>query len=243
MSPRGCLRGGLFVCRHLPIGRRPHVTTPHSPLSSLRRERRRQCERLTQFPFCSRAAGGHNFYGRGVHLKRSSQPKLIGNLRVIFLAGILGALISGTSVSAADYSVDFGVDSVAGRDAGSLTCLFDQICHARMESLGLRISVSVPLDNIEHARIQLSGNDEGCCYFRGAADAVFVDRRKPLSRVPFFRGSRPRGGLFVENERAGILYLRFSPRRDPRRRLEKDTWNQNGKNRTKTLAAVQFDGH
>lgn len=148
----------------------------------------------------------------------------------------------GTSVSAADYGVDFGVDSVAGRDAGSLTCLFDQICHAKMESLGLKISVSVPRDSVDHARIKLSGNDEGCCYFRGAADAVFVDRRKPLSRVPFFRGSRPRGGLFVENERAGILYLRFFPRRDPNRRLEKDARNQNGENRTKAVAAAQFDG-
>ena len=176
-------------------------------------------------------------------MKRSSHPKLIGCLCVLFSAGILGTLLFGTPVSAADYGVDFGVDSEAGRDAGSITCLFDQICRGKMESLGLSIRVSVHRDDVELARIQLSGNDQGCCYFRGAADTLFVDRRKPLSRVPFFRGSRPRGGLFVENERAGILYLRFFPRRDPQRRLEKDTRNQNGENRTKTVTASQFDGY
>src|SRR5690348_2237887 len=97
----------------------------------------------------------------------------------------LAVLASGNSVLAADYSVDFGVDSEAGRDAGSFTCQFDQVCHAKMKSLGLSISVSVRRDDAELARVQLSGNDLSCCYFRGAADKVFVDRRKLLSRVPF----------------------------------------------------------
>jgi len=34
-SPRGDIRGGLFVCLS-PIGRRPHVTTPHLPAPCLR---------------------------------------------------------------------------------------------------------------------------------------------------------------------------------------------------------------
>lgn len=43
----GSLRGGLFVCRHSrplhsPIGRRPHVTTPHLPLSAPASEARRR---------------------------------------------------------------------------------------------------------------------------------------------------------------------------------------------------------
>jgi hypothetical protein len=176
-------------------------------------------------------------------LNRSSQPNLIRYLGVILPAAMLAMLLHATSASAADYSVDFGVDSEAGRDAGLLTCMFEQTCHAKMESLGLTLSVRVPGGGAALARVRLSGSDQGCCYFRGVVDTTFVDRHLPLSRVPFFRGSPPRGGLFFENKRAGILYLRFSPRRDPNRRQEKDAWNENGEDRTKAPAAAQFDRH
>jgi hypothetical protein len=46
-------------------------------------------------------------------------------------------------------------------------------------------------------------------YFDYAADSVAIDTRKPVSRVPFFKGERARGGLHIENERVGTLYLRF----------------------------------
>jgi len=115
-------------------------------------------------------------------------------------------------VLAADYSVDFGVETDAGKDAGSLTCLFDEICDAKLESLGLIVSLIVFRSNPERASVHLRGGDLSCCYFDGAADSIAIDPRKPLSRVPFFKGARARGALFIENERVGTLYLRFDYR-------------------------------
>jgi hypothetical protein len=122
---------------------------------------------------------------------------------------LLGIFLSGTSVLAADYSVDFGAETDAGRDAGTLTCLFGQICRAKMESIGLRVSIDVFRSEPERAIVHLYGGDPSCCYFAYAADNTIVDPRKSLSRVPFFKGAEAKGGLFIENEPAGTLYLRF----------------------------------
>ena len=128
------------------------------------------------------------------------------------ILALLGTLLSGGSVLAADYSVDFGVETDAGKDAGSLMCVFDQTCSAKMEALGLRISIDVFGSNPQRAHVNLYGGDLSCCYFDGAADSIVIDPRKPLSRVPFFKGARARGGLYIENERVGTLYLRFDYR-------------------------------
>jgi hypothetical protein len=73
----------------------------------------------------------------------------------------------------------------------------------------------------------LNGANVGCCYFAYAKESIVVDTRTPLSRVPIFRGMRPKGGLFIENEHAGTLYLKFhsfGDGVDNLRRLDRSTW-------------------
>ncbi len=49
-----------------------------------------------------------------------------------------------------------------------------------------------------------------------ATDSITIDPFKPPFRVPFFKGVRARGGLFVQNERVGALYLKFHlPKKGP----------------------------
>jgi hypothetical protein len=122
---------------------------------------------------------------------------------------LLGTLLSASFALAEDYSVDFGADTVRGRDAGTLHCRFGYICDAKMESLGLIVSVDTSRGDPPSAHIRLNGGDLGCCYFAGAAGSMTIDPRKSLYRVPLFKGAGARGSLFIENERMGTLYLRF----------------------------------
>ena len=139
-------------------------------------------------------------------------PRKVGS--AIASPAILGvalasALLSST-VRAANYSVDFGVDTVgAGKDAGSLTCQLKQICNATMGPLGLRLSVHLPWKDSGQAVVRLKNSDLSCCYFAGGGESVTIDARTPLTQLPFFKGAAPRGGLFIQNERVGTLYLRF----------------------------------
>ncbi len=126
----------------------------------------------------------------------------------------LGIFVLGSSALAADYRVDFGAETSAGKDAGTLNCLFDKICGTKLESLGLRVSVYMSRREPERASINLYGGDPSCCFFAGAADSMAINSLQPLSRVPFFEGAGARGGLFIENQRAGTLYLRFNFFRD-----------------------------
>jgi len=118
-------------------------------------------------------------------------------------------LVSANAALAEDYTVDFGADTDRGRDAGTLYCWLGKACEGKMESLGLKVRVLVSPTNTATARIELNGTNAGCCYFAYAKDSVIVDARASLSRVQMFRGMRSRGGLFVENEGAGTLYLKF----------------------------------
>jgi len=135
--------------------------------------------------------------------------------RSIAFPAVLGAvlacvLLSSNTVRAADYSVDFGVDTVAlGKDAGTLTCQLKQTCNAKIESLGLNISVRLSWKKSGEATVKLENGDLTCCYFPGGGRSATVDAQTKLSRLQFFKGSAPRGGLFITNEHAGILYLRF----------------------------------
>jgi hypothetical protein len=56
----------------------------------------------------------------------------------------------------------------------------------------------------------LYGAEGGCCLFAGATDSINVDPRKTPSRMSFYGGIKARGALLIENERVGILYLRFN---------------------------------
>jgi hypothetical protein len=125
------------------------------------------------------------------------------------ILALLGALVGMSPAFASDYSVDFGVETDAGKDAGTLACRFGEMCDAKVEWLGLRVAIHVFRHEPERATVYLDGGDLSCCYFEYAADKITVDPRKPLYRVPFFKGTRARGGLYVENQRVGTLYLRF----------------------------------
>jgi hypothetical protein len=128
------------------------------------------------------------------------------------ILALLCVLASGSSAPAANYSVDFGAETGAGKDAGSLVCLVGRTCTAEMESLGLRITFLVFRSEPERVTVHLYGRDLSCCYFTGAADSIDIDPRKPLSGMSFYRGGRATGGLFIENERVGTLYIRFNSR-------------------------------
>ena len=128
--------------------------------------------------------------------------------RVVLL--LLAVLTSSSSVFAGDYSVELGVDSRAGRDAGTVQCAIDQECSTRLEPLGLRINVRVSKRDPNRAIVRLYGYEPGCCYFKGAASSALVNLHDTLSRLPIFLRDRARGDLFIENERpVGTLYLRF----------------------------------
>jgi hypothetical protein len=60
----------------------------------------------------------------------------------------------------------------------------------------------------------LHGDDSSCCYFAYAKDSITVDPAEPVSRFLFFRGVGARRGVFIENEPAGTLFLRFRLLRD-----------------------------
>src|SRR5690349_18098792 len=93
----------------------------------------------------------------------------------VFGVALATALLSST-VRAADYSVDFGVDTVdAGKDAGSLTCQLKQVCSAKMEPLGLRLSVHLLWKDSGQAVIRLKNSDLNCCFFAGGGESITID--------------------------------------------------------------------
>jgi hypothetical protein len=126
--------------------------------------------------------------------------------------GVFGIALLVSSAFAADYSVEVGVETEIGKDANSLTCSFDEICRAKIEPLGLTVSIFVYRREPEQASVRLYASDPSCCYFDLAAESKIIDPRNLLSRVSFFKGTRARVGLFILNERAGTLYLRFDYR-------------------------------
>ena len=128
----------------------------------------------------------------------------------VFGTTIACTLLSSNTLRAADYSVDYGVDTVsAGKDAGSLTCQLKQTCQAKMGPLGLNVSVHLSWKKSGEAIVKLENDDLTCCYFSGGGRSATVNAHEKLSRLLFFKGAAPRGGLFIQNEQAVILYLRF----------------------------------
>jgi hypothetical protein len=131
-------------------------------------------------------------------------------LLAVLSAALACSLLSSNTAQAADYSVDFGVDTVgAGKDAGSITCQLKRICSAKMGPLSLTVSIHLSWKESGQAVIRLKNDDSDCCYFAGGGESVTIDARTPVSQLPFFKGTAPRGSLFIQNERVGTLYLRF----------------------------------
>jgi hypothetical protein len=130
--------------------------------------------------------------------------------RLPAIVAFLGALVSSSAVLAEDYSVDFGVKTGAGKDASTIKCRFGEMCAGTLESLGFRVSIYITRNETERATVDVYSGDTNCCYFDGTADKTIMDPRKSLFQIPFFRGVRPRGALFVKNELVGMLYLKFN---------------------------------
>jgi hypothetical protein len=125
------------------------------------------------------------------------------------LLALISILLSASATLAEDYSVDFGADTDRGRDAGTLHCQFGKACDGKMESLGVTVRLQMDRGSFAFADVRLEAGELGCCYFANTTSSIVIDPRKTLSRVPLFRGRGPRGALFIENEPAGNLYLRF----------------------------------
>jgi hypothetical protein len=140
-------------------------------------------------------------------MNAASLRRRLDSLRLA--AGVaLFVFLSADVALAQNYSVDFGVDTERGKDAGTLDCRFGQACQAKMESLGFSVRVEISRYPA-FADVSMEGDDLSCCYFASGKSKIGIDARKPLSRVPIFKGRGPKGGLFVQNERMGFLYLRF----------------------------------
>lgn len=128
---------------------------------------------------------------------------------LLALLAFVGTLLSGNSAFAEGYSVDFGVDTIQGRDADTISCQFDKICDGKIESLGLTIRLRLDSRNSAQADVRLKAGASGCCYFANNAPSIFLDPRETVFRIPLFKGEGSRGGLFIQNDPAGNLYLKF----------------------------------
>jgi len=122
---------------------------------------------------------------------------------------ILATLVLSGSAHAADYEVEYGAQTDSGKNAGVVRCDFYKVCGASLAALGLKAHIYLSRHQPGRAKVSLYGDDPSCCYFAAARDEVTVDSIEPVSRVPFFKGAGARGSLFIENERAGTLFLRF----------------------------------
>jgi hypothetical protein len=138
-------------------------------------------------------------------VKRKS--RVLASVTLSFLA----MLALGSPAPGADYSIDVGIDSGIGRDAGTLACTIGETCNIRL--LQLQISVHVSAKDPGRAEVRMSGYEPDCCYFEGAARTVLLDLRGTSLQLPIFRRQRARRDLFIENEFSiGTLYLRALPR-------------------------------
>ena len=122
---------------------------------------------------------------------------------------VVGTLLSNSPAVADGYSLDFGAETDRGRDAGTISCGFDQVCDGKLESLGLTVRVEVSRGKSLYARVRLDGDNLDCCYFAGPASSIVVDPEKPR-QLPLYKGMGPRGALFIANKREGALYLGFN---------------------------------
>lgn len=122
---------------------------------------------------------------------------------------VVGTLLSNSPAVSDGYSLDFGAETDRGRDAGTVSCGFDQVCDGKLEALGLTVRVEVSRGRSLYARVRLDGDNLDCCYFEGPASSIVVDPDKP-SQAPLYKGIGPKGALFIENKRVGGFHLRFN---------------------------------
>jgi hypothetical protein len=136
---------------------------------------------------------------------------------------IVSALMSGAA-RAADCTVKIGADTQSGRDVSSLICWFDHTCHGELKELGLQVDIDLSRAMTRIARLHVRTRSPGCCTFEHGRNETAIDLRGVLHREPIFKGPEARGGMIVENERVGSLYLKFrllSPGWDEKRSSER----------------------
>ncbi|WP_298254710.1 hypothetical protein [Bradyrhizobium sp.] len=129
-------------------------------------------------------------------------------IRFIVALAIVGHLLAGGAVHAADYVVKIGADTQSGRGVSSLICWFDHTCHGELKELGLQVDIDLRRAMSRIARLRLHGSNFGCCYFEYGRDQTAIDLRAALHQEPIFKDAKARGGMIV-NERVGSLYLKF----------------------------------
>jgi hypothetical protein len=129
---------------------------------------------------------------------------------VTSILALFGMLIFVDRALAADYTVEFAVQTDHGDEVGTVTCSFGDSCIGRMESLGLYFDIIIDRSQPEEATVFMHSYEVGCCFFDGAAASAKVDSSKRLSLFPFYKGHAARGGLFIENHYAGTLYVNIS---------------------------------
>src|SRR4051812_34016615 len=64
-------------------------------------------------------------------------------LRLLSSVGLLLLLVGGSSASALDYKLDYGIDTGSASDEGVVYCSTDRHCVADIKSLGVMLHVSV----------------------------------------------------------------------------------------------------
>ena len=126
------------------------------------------------------------------------------------VSAIVASLCSNSPALASDYRIEVGAETDAGNDAGAQSCTLAEVCTVRLEALQLNVRVYVSRRKPVEARVSLDADKIGCCYFTGAVDSTVVAAPDAdVARLPFYKGARARGGLFIQNELVGTLYLRL----------------------------------
>lgn len=135
------------------------------------------------------------------------------SLRSLCCIGLLFLLFGGSSASAMDYMLEYGVDAGSASDEGVVACRTS--CVADTKSLGVMLHVSVSASG---GSIQVNGVRErrgirDCCLFE-EKELVFADNERiasidihgAITKLPIFFHVRGTGRL----EKLGVLYLRLA---------------------------------
>ena len=134
--------------------------------------------------------------GRWVSATRATcEMRINARSRIVAFLALLGLLSSGCTALAEDYSVDFGIETDAGKDAGTLACKFGQTCDATMDTLGLRVTILVFRDTPEQVTVRM------------AATSVAAILSTPLTPQPLIPANRCLACRSSEGPRPGVAYM------------------------------------
>lgn len=143
-------------------------------------------------------------------------------LRSLCSIGLMFLLFGGSSASALDYILEYGVYAGSVSDEGVVTCRMS--CVASIKPLGvmLRVSVSANGGSIQVNGVREGGGIRECCSFE-EKELVFADNERTASiningtitKLPIFFYVRRTGRL----EELGVMYVRIvDPELPPRNR-------------------------